>query len=184
MALCIVSLEASTWSDPRLTPHIRPLTATKVPDFQRIFNGQRPSPAQVTTIWNRLGASSKHRVSKSYILAMLYILHIGPSPPAQDFSKKPCSTKIMMQLSRFAKWIECSCQEGGCGRVWNFANSIYGLRRGDLRPDSVRCLASAWYDADRFEEPTEEIWSVWMSNKNKWWGLPGEQPRLLQDGVA
>ena len=156
-------------------------------DLQHVFNGHKPSPAQVKTIWGRFGASSRHRVSKSYILAMLYILHVGPMAPARDFSDKPYSPKIMMQLARFAKWVDCSCREdGGCGRAWNFANSIYGLRRGDLRMDSsssTRCPASAWYDADRRVEPTDEIWSVWIPNKDKWWNLPAEQPRLPEERV-
>jgi hypothetical protein len=98
-------------------------------------------------------------------MALLYTIHVACVSPNE--SPDPTSPETQKALRSFGNWINCSCQ---CGRRWNFANSMDGLRDDHRRVKE--CVPGAWKDSedpDEVQENDPEAPSLFKTNIKRWY---------------
>jgi hypothetical protein len=111
-----------------------------------------------------------HLLPKNLTLALLYLLHVSrvcptkaPTPAPND----PLSPQTLKALRAFGNWISCTCC---CGRRWNFANSLNGLRDDHQR--AMACVPRGWKDAkdpDKVQEVEPAAPRLFKQNVRKWY---------------
>ncbi|KAL8735151.1 MAG: hypothetical protein Q9166_001027 [cf. Caloplaca sp. 2 TL-2023] len=128
------------------------LTTDIVTVFASQFFNSWPDESVVRRAWKRLLRSPLDNVDrsthpKSFVLAILYMLHLEQSlklRASSDDAKTQVkiSGKRLDILTRFDLWIGCRCSLG-CSKEWNFVNKI-GMYRplGEQTPpcEAVRAL--------------------------------------------
>ncbi len=110
-------------------------------------------------------APRSHLLPKNLTMALLYIFHVEHVLAGEAWDSQSLLTH--KALRSFGNWVDCCC---GCGRQWNFANGLGGLR--DDRRITVPCIPGAWKDTDDQEgmmRRSPEAPGMFKTNVKEWY---------------